>query len=354
MIADKCFTNEWINARRGQIGKVDPVLLEKSIHAFALLCGLARSNLPFVFKGGTSLMLLLPAIRRLSIDVDISMETPRAEYEPLLTTIGQTPPFKRYEPDDRGERGLPKRTHFKFFYDSTISQRPDYVLLDILDERNMYPETEVRPVMTSFIELEQPASVRMPTLTGLLGDKLAAFAPTTIGILYDQDKSMQIVKQLFDIGELFGVVDDLRAVDQAYSTISEAESQYRGGNHSRLQVLDDTFSAAIKLCGIGLKGIKDDAHSIELKDGIARISSHLVNARFRLEEAKIAASRAALLAAALKKQRYDPNLPALRWTPGRPLSQAGIDLPISLVHLSRLKTFLPEAFWNLHTAQSIT
>ena len=115
MIADKCFTNEWINARRGQIGKVDPVLLEKSIHAFALLCGLTRSSLPFVFKGGTSLMLLLPAIRRLSIDVDISMETPRAEYEPLLTTIGQTHRSNDMNRMTAGSVGYPGERTLSFF-----------------------------------------------------------------------------------------------------------------------------------------------------------------------------------------------------------------------------------------------
>ena len=36
-----------------------------------LLEALARTELPFVFKGGTSLMLLLDSPKRLSVDIDI-------------------------------------------------------------------------------------------------------------------------------------------------------------------------------------------------------------------------------------------------------------------------------------------
>lgn len=68
MIANQCFTKEWITRKREEMGSVDPVLLEKSIHALALLCALSESSLQFVFKGGTSIILLLKEFHRLSID----------------------------------------------------------------------------------------------------------------------------------------------------------------------------------------------------------------------------------------------------------------------------------------------
>jgi hypothetical protein len=37
MIAGQCFTSEWQAQKRGKLGGCDPVLLEKTIHAFALL-----------------------------------------------------------------------------------------------------------------------------------------------------------------------------------------------------------------------------------------------------------------------------------------------------------------------------
>ena len=138
MIADQCFTKEWVIRKRGEMGRVDPALLEKSIHALALLCALGESCVPFVFKGGTSMILLLKEFHRLSIDIDIVTDMPRTEYEPNLADIGNKSPFLGYERDDRGERGLPHRTHFKFFYNSAISNRRYYVLHDILAQKDLY------------------------------------------------------------------------------------------------------------------------------------------------------------------------------------------------------------------------
>ena len=71
MISPDCFSSAWQVRKREELGGCDPVLLEKTIHAFAILDALASRGLDFVFKGGTSLLLRLPRIRRLSIDADI-------------------------------------------------------------------------------------------------------------------------------------------------------------------------------------------------------------------------------------------------------------------------------------------
>jgi predicted nucleotidyltransferase component of viral defense system len=76
MIAEICFTVAWLENKRRELRGVDPSLLERALHAFALLGHLAESDLEFVFKGGTSLLLHVPVIRRLSIDIDILCSTP--------------------------------------------------------------------------------------------------------------------------------------------------------------------------------------------------------------------------------------------------------------------------------------
>ena len=116
MIADQCFTSEWQARKREEIGGCDPVLLEKTIHTFALLDALAARGLEFVFKGGTSLLLRLPHIRRLSIDADILCQEPAEKLDPLLAEISRTRPFTGMTEDDRGEHRVPARRHFKFFY----------------------------------------------------------------------------------------------------------------------------------------------------------------------------------------------------------------------------------------------
>ncbi|MDP2929982.1 MAG: nucleotidyl transferase AbiEii/AbiGii toxin family protein [Candidatus Omnitrophota bacterium] len=353
MIEDKCFTKDWIERKREELGRVDPALLEKSIYAMALLCGLAQSKVPFVFKGGTSLILLLKAFRRLSIDIDISTEMPQAEYEPALKQIGMTPPFTEYAEDDRGERGLPHRAHFKFFYKSSFSNRNDYVLLDVLEERNLYPEINTIPISAPFIELTQRVTVRMPTVECLLGDKLTAFAPNTIGVRYNPRSSMQIIKQLFDVGELFRAAEDIAIVARAYEIIADAEIGYRGNVYTREQALDDTFETGIKLCGIGLRGVSAGKEAVILQDGIKKIDSHLVNAAFRIEDAKIAASRAALLAAILRKGAKNKKLSDLRLKPENVSNLVPLLLTGSLKRLGRIKATIPEAFYNLYTAQAL-
>lgn len=72
MIDPQSRSLEWIEQASGLIPDIaDTALVEKAIRALSLLESLVRSGCPFVFKGGTALMLHLDTSRRLSIDVDI-------------------------------------------------------------------------------------------------------------------------------------------------------------------------------------------------------------------------------------------------------------------------------------------
>ena len=73
MILAESFHKDWIYSHRERAGfeKINPPLVEKMIHALALVEALATSGLDFVLKGGTSLIMLMPSPGRFSIDVDI-------------------------------------------------------------------------------------------------------------------------------------------------------------------------------------------------------------------------------------------------------------------------------------------
>ena len=72
MIDPQSRSQEWIEQASRLIPNIaDTALVEKAIRALSLLESLVRSGCPFVFKGGTALMLHLDTSRRLSIDVDI-------------------------------------------------------------------------------------------------------------------------------------------------------------------------------------------------------------------------------------------------------------------------------------------
>ena len=71
MILPESRNLEWIEKAAKDNNASNPILVEKVIRAFSLLEALARSGCPFIFKGGSSLMLHFGSSRRLSIDIDI-------------------------------------------------------------------------------------------------------------------------------------------------------------------------------------------------------------------------------------------------------------------------------------------
>ena len=59
MISTESFSKEWIVRRSEELGYNNKQLLEKVIRAFALLEMLVDAGAPIVFKGGSSLLLIL-------------------------------------------------------------------------------------------------------------------------------------------------------------------------------------------------------------------------------------------------------------------------------------------------------
>jgi predicted nucleotidyltransferase component of viral defense system len=177
VIAKESFAKTWIEKQRKQYPKADPQLIERQIYAFELVGLLAKSGKPFVFKGGTSLLLLLPTTHRLSIDIDIvgtfSVED--------LAALTKSSVFQRVEENERSKTSIPKK-HFKFYYTSAIDERETYVLLDVLYSEHGYPRTQSLPLKSQFFNADEQIKVEVPTIDGILGDKLTAFAPNTTGV----------------------------------------------------------------------------------------------------------------------------------------------------------------------------
>ena len=77
MISSRSYSQEWIMGIRETAFGRDPILIEKMIMALTLLENLRNSGLDFVFKGGTSLILLFKMLRRFSIAIDILLQDDR-------------------------------------------------------------------------------------------------------------------------------------------------------------------------------------------------------------------------------------------------------------------------------------
>jgi hypothetical protein len=352
MIRRDCFSRGWLQKKREQFGKVDPGILEKCIHALALLGHLGDSGLEFIFKGGTSLLLHVSSIKRLSIDIDIVCNEKGEKLDKILAEIARMSPFTDFTEDDRGARGLPHRRHFRFYYNQVPGGHPaPFILLDVVEDECTLPLVK-KTICSDFIEVERDVAVTIPTIEGLLGDKLSAFAPNTIGVPYTTSRgvnqAMQVAKQMFDIGELFNIAEDVSQIIEAYNCSFHKENSYRDSGFTIDQVLEDTISTGSKLCHWGLKGYKEDTGISLLVEGAKNLSSHLVQSSFRPNiEAKIAASKAALVAHLVQNEMPDIALPALRFQ-GDIQKIKEISLQHKYNHLQKLKTICIEAFYYWH------
>ncbi len=345
MIPPDRHTREWIVAQQARLGMADPIILEKAIFALTLLDLLARTDLEFVFKGGTALLLHLPRPNRLSIDIDIVCNAAPMDFETVLTRLLGNSPFLRWDEQTRGERGLPGRRHYRFHYQSPTQLQELHILLDVVTEPNVLLHITERPVNTSFLEIVEPIVVKTPHLESLLADKLTAFAPGSIGVPLTAQFSQQVIKQLFDIAQLYDHARDLVILAEDNHNAFVAEARYRNFTGSHSDYLDDLILAAFQICALDLKGAPRDGEepSRLYRRGIVQLANHLVFTPFRLPDAKIAAAKAARLAMLLKSGNLSEPLPV--FDPARVIELRELQMASPFGCLNRLKGFAPEVFF---------
>lgn len=344
MIKPICFQEKWIRKKSQEL-RIDPILIERVIFAFELLALLIKRNIDFVFKGGTSLMLMLPDFKRLSLDLDIIAKAEESNLENAFNKIIEESIFKKWDEDKRDTREeFPKR-HFKFYFDSPTMQTELYVLLDVLKAEQTFPSIITMPILHPIFEVEEEITVSVPSLNSLTGDKLTAFAPNTIGILYGKGKSMEIIKQLYDLGILFEHISDLKEIDDSYKRIAKLESSFRCLKKPVKEYINDSIEASFLICQIDFKGSIENDYTRELRDGITRIKSHIMGGQYSLSKAKEDASKVACLAALIREGKLAVNLDEIRADRGNIEKIKSIFLTESYSILNKLKAISPESFY---------
>ncbi|RZK39223.1 MAG: hypothetical protein EOO90_19565 [Pedobacter sp.] len=342
MISKESLTKEWLDKISVQNRKADKILIEKVIRALLLLEGLVKANVQFVFKGGTALMLLMGSTKRLSIDIDIIVSKPQDLHD-LFETFLQEQGFTRVELHERKTSSEIKKAHYKFFYKPIHEENKaeDYVLLDILYEDPHYVKVIEWPIDSSFVQHDgEPLLVNLPCHEDILGDKLTAFAPNTTGIPYykgEDLKSMEIIKQLYDIGSLLESVEDVSIIAQTFNVFAQTEIGYRECKTDANGVLDDIYDTALHICTAGKEGKGDyDA----LSRGINSVKRFIFSESYQIIRATADAAKAAYIATVLKHglQKFE------RYTGKEQVRDLVMDQKFSLP-LSKLKKGNPEAFF---------
>ncbi|MCX6132620.1 MAG: nucleotidyl transferase AbiEii/AbiGii toxin family protein [Ignavibacteriales bacterium] len=340
MIDETCFSKEWISNLRKQYPQASPQILEKTLYAFEALGVLSRLEHPFVFKGGTALILLLPEVRRLSIDVDIVGDIPLN----TLSNAVRGTRFTSVKEDIRA--GKVPATHVKLFYESIFVPSVNYVLIDMLRDSHSYAHLQKTYLQRNeLFHAKERLQVTVPALDDILGDKLTAYAPNTTGVLYESGKALEIVKQLFDIGELVHNASFPNDILSTFERVRSQQNTYRNTSFTTDDVLDDIIATSQLICRIDLKGFSDTPQSTELRAGMKAVHPYLLTERFALPDAKVAASRAAFIATVLKKRLLEADLDRYRFGLGKIEDFRNEQLTGNLLAFNKLKNTNPEAFY---------
>ena len=282
--------------------KCDPIILERAIVALGLVEALVKTGCNFIFKGGSSLMLLLNEVNRLSTDCDIIVPTDY-DIDKYIKDASVIYPFKSYSESIRKTNNNISKKHYKFVYESIYSNNGEVIiLLDVLFEDNVYKNTVNKEVKNSLLLCDDNhIYVKCPTVEAILGDKLTAFAPETTGIKFynddfSNDKRLEVIKQFYDIATLFRNSFNFNEIRDNYLNVVKNEIIYRGLDITYKDSLMDTFNSSLSILS---RGKICSANYKNFLDGIKKIRNHIFEQNFTAEIAVNYASDVLLITAGI-------------------------------------------------------
>lgn len=343
MISENSLQLEWINSKQQEF-KADPLIIEKVIRALVLLEELQKAGLSFIFKGGTSLMLMIQEPKRFSIDIDILIEDKAQNIEFFLDKVVSNTDFTEWKENERTSASTIEKSHYKIYYKPQTPMKGDVnnILLDIVFESNPYTQTKETAV-SHFLLLEEgdTINVRTPTLTAILGDKLTAYGPNTTGI--PLKKPMEVMKQVYDVAGIFDRVDNLNGVKENFIKVAKSELIYRGFKEEDYQIIiDDIIKTSYNFCCYG----KLNANEYKImQSGVSKLNNFIYGDRFREPQAQIALAKACYIAKKIEKnnaiiERFVNDIDMTDWT----IIQPNFNI------LNKLKKHNLEAFFYWYKA----
>ena len=282
-IKNRKFLEESINELKKTNPKADIQLLEKTVGALYLVESLVNSGLNFVFKGGTSLVLLLNEIKRFSVDVDIITNEDKKTVKELINSIIESQDlFTKYEENKRNNSASKRMEleHYKFFFNSVTDNSEKYILLDVAYESNKYPVTINKNIECLKLNISSEHIANLPSVESILGDKLTVLAPNTTGIHYNSDKELELMKQLYDVDKLFNEAEYIDIVKKSFINIANREIEYRKLKEITYEdVLEDIRDFCIDTI---LQNNSKNQHDVNI--GMKKLQGFIIENKFRREQ----------------------------------------------------------------------
>jgi hypothetical protein len=231
--------------------------------------------------------------------------------------------FTRWEKQIRENPMSEHTDHFRFFYKPFIGDLEEsYILLDLYRSRNPYTRIIEKEICSDVLNtVGTNIKVTLPDTEGLLADKLTAFAPNTIGVSLTAEpprrpKRVEAIKQLYDIGNLFDQSSNIDTIRQTYHHVAVKEIENRGLSITPDEVLEDTARFANI---VGHTGSIEQEEYNSFAKGYKDFSKFVVDLRFDVSEAVLAAAKVAYLVSLIKAERveiehYDESIDMSDWS----------------------------------------
>lgn len=252
-----------------QAGRAPAPLCELVVRCLELVSQLSHAGLSYRFKGGNSLLVLLEDPQRFSIDVDIVTTEPRERLEQVVPEIAERCPlFTRWESRAPKTKPWLPMISFKLFFESVFEADEDpFVMLDVVLEPAPY-DGITRPVRCGDIYASDQ-TVEVPSVSGLIGDKLLTLGPETLGIPIGKGKAAHRLKHVFDVATLCRQGYDVDAVRASVRGCMAQENRIQRTETGWEEVRVDTlrFVEAALADEVWAEGASRDDYQTEIVGG---------------------------------------------------------------------------------------
>ncbi len=233
----KFFTRDHFEANKGF---APGYLCELVVYCLEVVSQLSRSGLTYRFKGGNSQLILLEDPQRFSIDVDIVSTVEKTEMvERVERIVADCELFTACEIRPHKTKPWLPMISFKLFFNS-VYQKPEdaFVMLDAVLEPAPYGG--VNRTISCMNLYRSDETVELPSLSGLLADKMLCIGPATLGIPLGKGKEAHRLKHVFDVSNLSQHAVDLDEFRDALAACMRQENELQRSEWDLRQVVEDT------------------------------------------------------------------------------------------------------------------